>query len=611
MRIQRFALLTTTLMAACGGENPTPPPPLPPAGPFPAATVVVTPSTASLAAVGATTKLVATARDANGNELTGKTFAWATQAGGVATVDETGLVTAVGNGQALITATLDGATGSAAVRVSQTTTSVVVTPPTATLAAINAEVQLSAVARDANAHPISGKTIAWSSSNNAIATVSSTGLVSAVANGSASITATADGIAATVPITVDQVGVRLSYTAQPTGRKIGLAITPAIEVTILDVNGFRVVDATDPITLSIANNPSGAGLVGDLTTAASGGVARFANVALNRRGVGYTLAASSGSLTATTSASFAIGACPCAYVTTPRTSSVTVIDVATFAVIGVVPVGAAANPVAVTPDGSRVYVGNELGRSVSVIETATDKVVATINLDYDSPHGIGITPNGAYAYLAHRFTSFNGPVSVIETATNTAIDTIQIRADEPYAVAVSPNGSVVYVTSSWRGSVTVIATATNAPIAEFPVGDRAYHVTFAPDGATAYAIGARGDATFEIIVINATTHRVSAVLPYQAYDVAVSPDGTHLYATGRSEVWVFERTGHTVVATIPVHDSPGLLSRIAFTSDGKLTFRAGGPLLGRGVVSVIDVATRQVVATIPLVTEPAAVAVTP
>jgi DNA-binding beta-propeller fold protein YncE len=190
------------------------------------------------------------------------------------------------------------------------------------------------------------------------------------------------------------------------------------------------------------------------------------------------------------------------------------------------------------------------------------------------------------------------------------VDTIHLREGHPYAVAISPNGSLLYVTSSWHGAVTAIATATNAPITEFEVGNESYHVTFAPDGATAYVIGKTGDSNFRIAVIDAATHRTSTILEYQASDMAVSPDGAYLYATGRSEVWVFERTGHTLSATIPVPDALGLGSRIAFTPDGKLAFRVGSASSGGGVVSAIDVATRQVIGTIRLATEARAVVIT-
>ncbi len=83
-----------------------------------------------------------------------------------------------------------------------TVASVVVTPATATFATLGETVRLSASARDASGNTVSGKTFTWSSSSASAATVSSSGLVTAVANGSATITARADGINGTATITV-------------------------------------------------------------------------------------------------------------------------------------------------------------------------------------------------------------------------------------------------------------------------------------------------------------------------------------------------------------------------------------------------------------------------
>ena len=75
------------------------------------ATVQVTPSSSTLASVGQTVQLNATARDASGNTIAGKTFTWSTSDPGVATVSSSGLVTAVAGGDATITATSDGVSG--------------------------------------------------------------------------------------------------------------------------------------------------------------------------------------------------------------------------------------------------------------------------------------------------------------------------------------------------------------------------------------------------------------------------------------------------------------------------------------------------------------------
>ncbi len=75
--------------------------------------------------------------------------------------------------------------------------------------------QLTASAQDANGTAISGKTFTWSSSDQTIATVSTSGLVSAVADGSATITATTDGVSGTAGIAVDQTAAQLAIISGP------------------------------------------------------------------------------------------------------------------------------------------------------------------------------------------------------------------------------------------------------------------------------------------------------------------------------------------------------------------------------------------------------------
>jgi YVTN family beta-propeller protein len=113
--------------------------------------------------------------------------------------------------------------------------------------------------------------------------------------------------------------------------------------------------------------------------------------------------------------------------------------------------------VAVTPDGSNVYVANQLG-TVSVIGTATNTVVATIPIG-NNAIGVAITPDGTKVYVA----SF-GPntVSVIATATNTVVATIPVGT-APVGVAVTPDGSKVYVTNRDDNNVSVITVPTPHP----------------------------------------------------------------------------------------------------------------------------------------------------
>src|SRR3989454_9249481 len=92
----------------------------------------------------------------------------------------------------------------------------------------------------------------------------------------------------------------LVFTVQPTSTVAGASITPAIEVTARDANGNTATALTGNVTLAIGTNPSGGVLSGTATHAATGGVATFAGLAIDKVGTGYTLTATgAGSATST------------------------------------------------------------------------------------------------------------------------------------------------------------------------------------------------------------------------------------------------------------------------------------------------------------------------
>jgi len=113
-------------MAGCGDSttDPAPPPPLP--DPPVATTVTVSPATAELSALGMTVQLRAEVRDQNGQAMPGAAVTWATGSPEVATVDASGLVTAVADGVATIAASSGTARGTAEITVIATDRAVLV-----------------------------------------------------------------------------------------------------------------------------------------------------------------------------------------------------------------------------------------------------------------------------------------------------------------------------------------------------------------------------------------------------------------------------------------------------------------------------------------------------
>src|SRR5436309_12205760 len=183
----------------------------------PVAAVTVSPA-APTVPVGRAAQRTATPQDASGNPLTGRVITWQSSNGAVASVNGSGLVTAVATGAATITATSEGQSGTAVVTVSNVpVASVTVTPASASVQQ-GATVQLTATPRDANGTALSGRVVTWGSNNTAVATVSGSGLVSGAGAGSATITATSEGQSGTAAITV----------TAPTGQ---LAIGDSVQAT--------------------------------------------------------------------------------------------------------------------------------------------------------------------------------------------------------------------------------------------------------------------------------------------------------------------------------------------------------------------------------------------
>jgi uncharacterized protein YjdB len=168
---------------------------------IPVATVSVSPNSAALLP-GATVQLSSVARAANGAVLVGRNVTWTSGAPSIVQVSGTGLVTALGPGTALVLATIDNVTAGASITVAPpAVASITVTPANPEILPF-ASVQLLAVARDAGGAVLSNRPIVWSTDDESIAFVSSSGQVVGFKPGAVRITATSEGVSATTIVTV-------------------------------------------------------------------------------------------------------------------------------------------------------------------------------------------------------------------------------------------------------------------------------------------------------------------------------------------------------------------------------------------------------------------------
>src|SRR5437879_2300801 len=228
----------------------------------PVASVTVSPTTASLT-VGATTQLTATPKDANGTALGGRAVTWATSNAAAAAVSASGVVTGVAAGSATITATSEGQSGTSAMTVTNVPVASVTVSPAAASLTVGATTQLTATPKDSNGTALSGRAVTWATSNAAVATVSASGLVTGVAAGSATITATSDGQSGTAAMTVTNVpvarvtvtpliasllmGATVQLTATPTD-SLGNLVTGRVITWSTNAPGVAAVSASGLVT---------------------------------------------------------------------------------------------------------------------------------------------------------------------------------------------------------------------------------------------------------------------------------------------------------------------------------------------------------------------------
>jgi DNA-binding beta-propeller fold protein YncE len=147
-----------------------------------------------------------------------------------------------------------------------------------------------------------------------------------------------------------------------------------------------------------------------------------------------------------------------AYIACNTSNSVAVINTATHALVttilsvgATVPATATPTRLAITPDGTRVYVTDSTNKQFIVIATSNNLPIAGSPFPFagtcTTPRGIAIRPDGLRAFVA---CSGNGQLHVINTTFNTDIAQTALGTPPatatPDSVAVLPDGSRVYVT---------------------------------------------------------------------------------------------------------------------------------------------------------------------
>lgn len=281
------------------------------------------------------------------------------------------------------------------------------------------------------------------------------------------------------------------------------------------------------------------------------------------------------------SAVSALAAGPKAYVGNFKDSTVSVIDTGTERVVATVPVAAGPDGILVSTDGRSAFVSGSSASAVSEIDTATDRVTHTIEVG-KGPQGLAATADGKWLLVA---VNGDDRVAFVDTATHAV--TASVPVPKPHTIAVRPDGKQAYVASQEPGhfALMIVDLATRTVVTQLPLDKPPRDLEFGADGHTLYLTLAGVPA---VQVLDAGSNQwvspiATGVSPHIAQHFAGQASGM-VVVQGPGEVMLFDPATRTPGRSIAVGKQPHWLD---LSADGKKLWVSNE---GSNDVSVIDLA---------------------
>src|SRR5467141_2408871 len=236
------------------------------------------------------------------------------------------------------------------------------------------------------------------------------------------------------------------------------------------------------------------------------------------------------------------------YVSNEHSGDISVIDGATDAVVATFKAGKRPRGIHAAPDAKRLFVtlsgsprmapgvdenrapADKTADGLGVINPVARKLIDRWHVGSD-PEQFAISKDGKFAFIANED---DASASIIDLGSGQPRGKIKV-SEEPEGVGVNPRNGEVYVTCEDKGEVFVIDPDQQRVIAKIDTGGRPRSVTFLPDGSRAYVACENGGY---IAVIDAQSHKLLSKirLPTGSLPMgtAISNDGKELYvSTGR------------------------------------------------------------------------------
>jgi YVTN family beta-propeller protein len=295
------------------------------------------------------------------------------------------------------------------------------------------------------------------------------------------------------------------------------------------------------------------------------------------------------------------------FVTNTKSDSISVIDTNTFEVVATIPVGRGKpNRVMFHPDGKWAWVVYDRSHDLGVVDADARKLVKRVKIG-GNPYNLNFTPDGRYLLVLDWASDTSTDEVIFYDLQTEKIDGRVEVSTWPAHSLLSRDGKRLYVSGETAGDLTVIDVASRTIVARHVHGGGdAMGLALSLDGKVLYA--AAGENKSILKIDTATNKPIAAIaLPGIVHESTLTLDGRYLYATLRraNRIVVIDTATDKIVTSIPQKAYPDLVTMEPTGRYALVTNRWADH------VSVIDLTTHAQVRTIPVGKAPHGMALRP
>ena len=295
------------------------------------------------------------------------------------------------------------------------------------------------------------------------------------------------------------------------------------------------------------------------------------------------------------------------FVTNTKSDSISVIDTNTFEVVATIPLGKGKpNRIVFHPDGKWAWVVYDKSHDLGVVDADARKLVKRVKIG-GNPYNLNFTPDGRYLLVLDWSSDTSSDEVIFYDLRTDKIDGRVEVSTWPAHSVFSPDGKRLYVSGETAGDLTVIDVTTRTTLTRHVHGGGdAMGLAMAADGKVLYA--AAGENKTILKIDTATSKPIGTIaLPGIVHESTLTLDGRFLYTTLRknNKIVVIDTATDKIVATIPQKGFPDLVTMEPTGRYALVTNRWAD------LVSVIDLTTHAQVRTIPVGKAPHGMALRP